>query len=483
MRANFTKCYLTHATGISAAPTCSHHVAFQVTAPTVRRSSYSSEVPKPWGRVSEKQYTRPLDGMEAVMRQISISHPHGRRTYDVAAAVKVRTRLTADQLTKKGRLAWQNLRYKHPLMASSIVDGNWIYNVPYGEELEAWTEKTFLSVDSTPKRTEDVLNDLGPAELPTLLHLKERNEFLLKLTHCHADGQGIAMWYNDFLHELSRPTIDTIQWKPGEEVKNLPPETWDAAEIPRLPQSWVEDHRGFFPKKQPKAPKTLCLETNPTEAHRESTYEFERYRFSVIDSQTIIAGARKRGITLAPFAHTAIALAAKEQTNLPDGIQHNTFLVSSLRGQCKGLPELGSHAVALRFGLWPIQVGIHGFSKTSKELMKCYSSYKSNMTSYIPIMTNVLADMDPDVVNDVMSTFIFSSVGDLSPYMRASYGEIELEDYWAINLPANPSIFIAMESRLGQLELRVCYNRAFYESSRIRSFLDSTGRILLEAAT
>ncbi|PYH37435.1 uncharacterized protein BO87DRAFT_394410 [Aspergillus neoniger CBS 115656] len=406
--------------------------------------------------------------MEVVMRQISISHPPGRRTYDVAAAIKVRTRLTEEELTKKGRLAWQNLRYKHPLMASSIVDGDWIYNVPYGKELEDWTEKTFLSLSSCQKYTEVVLNSLGPVEFPMLLHLKDRNEFMLKLTHCHSDAQGIALWFHDFLNELSCPVNDTVRWKPGEEVNNLPVETWDAAEIPRLPQSWVEDHRGFFPKKQLKAPRTLGLERKPTEAHLPSTYEFERYRFSVKCSETIIAGARKLGLTLTPFAHTAIALAAKEQANLPDGVQHNTFLVSSLREQCKGRPEL---------------VGIHDFSKTSKELMKCYSSYKSNMTSYIPIMTNVLADMDPDVVNDVMSTLIFSSVGDLSPYMRASYGEIELEDYWAINLPANNSIFIAMESRLRQLELRVCYNGAFYESSRIRSFLDSTGRILLKAAT
>eukprot|EP00136_Aspergillus_niger_P004356 XP_001394529.2 hypothetical protein ANI_1_2028094 [Aspergillus niger CBS 513.88] len=421
--------------------------------------------------------------MEAVMREFAISHPPGRRTYDVAAAVKVRTRLTGEQLTKKGRLAWQNLRYKHPLMASSVVGENWIYNVPYGKELEAWTEKTFLSVDSTPKGTEDVLNSLGPVELPMLLHFKDRNEFLLKLSHCHADGHGVTIWYNDFLNELSRPITDTVRWNPGEEVKNLPLETWNAAAIPRLTQSWVKDHRGFFPKKQPKASRTLGLATEPGTSQRESYYGFERHRFSAKETKTIIAGARNLGLTLTPFGHAAIALAAKEQGNLPDGVQQNTFLVSSLRGQCQGPPELGSDAAALRFGLWPIQIDIHNFPQTSKALMECYSSYKKNMTSYMPIMTNVLADMDPDVVNDVMSTFIISNMGDLSPYMRASYGEIDVEDYWAINLPANSSIFISMETRLGQLEIRVCYNSAYYDSARIRSLLNSACEILLDAST
>ncbi|KAI2915345.1 hypothetical protein CBS147343_3045 [Aspergillus niger] len=417
------------------------------------------------------------------MRQLAISHPPGRRTYDVAAAVKVRTHLTAEQLTKRGRLAWQNLRYKHPLMASSVVGGNWIYNVPHGKELEAWTEETFLSVDPTPMRTVDVLNSLGPIELPMLLHLKDRNEFLLKLSHCHADGQGVTMWCNDFLHELSRPTMDTIRWKPGEEVRNLPLETWDAAAIPQLTQSWVEDHRGFFPKKQPKASTTLDLAIEPEASQRQSYHGFERQRLSVKETETIVAGARNLGLTLTPFGHAAIALAAKKQGNLPDGVQHNTFLVSSFRGQCKGPPEQGSDAVALRFGLWPIQLGIHDFPQTSKALMECYSSFKKNMTSYMPIMTHVLADMDSDVVNDVMSTFIISNMGDLSPYIQASHGEIELEDYWAINLPANSSIFISMETRQGQLELRVCHNGAFYDSSRIRSLLNSACKIHLDAST
>ncbi|RDH36161.1 hypothetical protein BDQ94DRAFT_167780 [Aspergillus welwitschiae] len=421
--------------------------------------------------------------MEALMRQLAISHPPGRRTYDIAAAVKVRTHLTAEELTKRGRLAWQNLRYKHPLMASYVVGGNWVYNVPYGKELGAWTEKTFLSVDSTPKRTEDVLNSLGPVELPILLHLKDRNEFMLKLSHCHSDGHGVTMWYHDFLHELSRPTMNIIRWEPGEEVKNLPLETWDAAAIPRLTQSWVENHRGLIPKKQPKASKTLGLATEPETSQRESYHGFERHRFSVKETETIIAGARNLGLTLTPFGHAAIALAAKEQGNLPDGVQHNTFLVSSLRGQCQGPPELGSDAAAMRFGLWPIQIDIHDFPQTSKALMECYSAYKKNMTSYTPIMTNVLADMDTDVVNDVMSTFIISNMGDLSPYIRASYGEIELADYWAITLPANSSIFISMETRQGQLELRVCYNGSYYDSSRIRSLLKSACKILLDAST
>ncbi|PWY82506.1 hypothetical protein BO83DRAFT_454322 [Aspergillus eucalypticola CBS 122712] len=414
------------------------------TAPTVRRSSYSTEILKPWGRVSEKQYTRPLDGMEAVMRQISISHPPGRRTYDVAAAVKAQTRLTADELIKKGRLAWQNLRYKHPLMASSTVDRNRIYNVPYGKELEAWTQKTFKFMP------------LGTVEIPMLLHLKDRNEFMLKLAHCHSDAQGITLWFHDFLNELSCPNTDTVRWKPGEEVKNLPLGTCDAVDIPRLPQSWVEDHRGFFPKKQLKAPRTLGLVTEPEASQRQSAYEFERHRFSARETKTIIAGARKLGLTLTPFSHTAITLAAKKKENLPDGVQHNTFLVSSLRGQCKGPPELGSHAVGLRFGLWPIQVGIHEFSRTSKALMKCYSSFKNNMTS---------------------------NMGDCSPYIQASYGEIELDDYWAINLPANSSVFFIIETRLGQLEMRACYNSAFYDPPRIRSLIDSACKIFLDAST
>ncbi|PYH67529.1 uncharacterized protein BO88DRAFT_343972 [Aspergillus vadensis CBS 113365] len=438
-------------------------------------------MPKTWGRVSEKQYTRPVDGIEAVMRQMVTSNPPGRRTYDIAAVAKVRTTLTTEELTKKGRLAWQNLRYKHPLMASSVVDGNWIYNVPCSKGLESWTQKTFLSVDKTPKRIEDVLNRLGPVELPIMFHLKDRNEFLLNISHYHADGQGIAIWFHDFLTELSCPKTDTLRWEPGDEVKNLPLETRDAAAIPRLTQPWVEDHRGFFPKNQPKASKTLGLEIEPDASQRQLTFRFERRRFSVNETETIFAKARNLGLTPTPLAHTAIALAAKDQANLPDGVQHNTFLISSLRGQCKGPPELGSRAMAPRFGLWPIQVGVHDFPKTSKALKECYSSFKSNMSSYIPIMTHVLADMGADVSNDVLSTLIISNMGDASPYIQSSYDEIELEDYWAITLPANPSIVFIIESRLDQLEIRISYNNAYHDPSQIRSFMDSICKILLEA--
>ncbi|EHA19684.1 hypothetical protein ASPNIDRAFT_39107 [Aspergillus niger ATCC 1015] len=401
--------------------------------------------------------------MEALLRQLAISHPPGRRTYDIAAAVKVRTHLTAEELTKRGRLAWKNLRYKHPLMASSVIGGNW--------ELEVWTEKTFLAVDSTPKRTEDVLNSLGPVELPILLHLKDRNEFMLKLSHCHSDGHAVTMWYHDFLQELSRPTMNIIRWKPGEELRSSGSHNHGL----RITEG--------SSKKQSKASKALGLATEPETSQRVSYYGFERHRFSVKETETIIAGARDLGLTLTPFGHAAIALAAKEQGDLPDGVQHNTFLVSSLRGQCQGPPELGSDAAAMRFGLWPIQIDIHDFPQTSKALMECYSAYNKNMTSYTPVMTNVSADMDTDVVNDVMSTFIISNMGDLSPYIRASYGEIELADYWAITLPANSSIFTSMETRQGQLELKVCYNGAYYDSSRIRSLLKSACKILLDAST
>ncbi len=36
---------------------------------------------------------------------------------------------------------------------------------------------------------------------------------------------------------------------------------------------------------------------------------------------------------------------------------------------------------------------------------------------YIPIMRDVLADMDPDVVNDVMSSYIISNMGDCSRFV------------------------------------------------------------------
>ncbi|GKZ30585.1 hypothetical protein AbraIFM66950_009662 [Aspergillus brasiliensis] len=351
-------------------------------------------------------------------------------------------------------------------MASSVVDGHWIYNVPCDRDFDVWTKKTFLPLISPLESTEDVLNSLGLVELPMLLHLKDRNEFLLKPSHCHSDTQGIAMWFHDFLNELSRPNTDTVRWKLGEEVKNLPLETWDAAAVPKLTQSWVDDHRGFFPKKHPKASKTLSLANEPDPSQRQPAYRFERHRFSVKETDSVVASARRLGLTLTPFSHTAIALAAKEQGDLPDGVQHNTFLVSSLRGQCKGPPELGSHAVALRFGLWPIQIPVYGFRETSKALMNY-----------------VLADMDPDIVNDVMSSYIISNMGDCSSYIQASYGEIQLEDYWAINLPANSSIFFIIESRLGQLEMRTCYNSAFYDLSRIKSLLDLTCKVLLDAST
>ncbi|KAE8150663.1 hypothetical protein BDV25DRAFT_129357 [Aspergillus avenaceus] len=408
-----------------------------------------------WTKISSTQYTRPMDQMEKLIQKV-FNEPFGQRTHDVAAVARIKAPITTTDLEKKAKFAWKKLRLQHPLMGCVLQDDQWVYTAPTKEELDVWAQESFIPVEKA--RSEDVIRSIGPSDRPTLFYLKDSNEFLLHTAHDRLDGRGAGLWFHDFLTELSQCAATDPTWtSPGEEVHRLPPGPWPMASTD-FKEAWLKDAKGL-----PDKPHGVTI---------------QKHEFSESGTQQIRDAARRQNTTVTPLLHSAVAIAMKEHANLPDGVQHNTYLISDVRNHCPGPCHTGSRAAALRMGFWPLQVPIRGFNEVVADLSAAYESFKRDAETHLPVMPYVLDKMPSDIVHDILDSMLVSNMGNLSRFLPPSYRDIELMEYWAVALPAGSSLFFAFRTWNGRLAMRVCYDEHYYSQEQVQTVIQRICRII-----
>lgn len=194
-----------------------------------------------WREVSQGHYQRPLGANERFIKFVGDgAHTAGREQWSVSAtaALKFPDKTSTAYLKKSLHCAWKLFRFKHPGIASTVVDNEKgavvNYSVPDSESLDYWANETFFVIDDLAANAEDTISVLKPNQFLTGYFLSHRQEIIIHTAHWRTDGYGAIYLLDAFLHAikavLDNGSLPSIPW--GEEVSRLVPSLETALQLP-----------------------------------------------------------------------------------------------------------------------------------------------------------------------------------------------------------------------------------------------------------
>lgn len=429
-----------------------------------------------WTRSRAGQYHREFDQFERFMHDLSsVNTECGtsktkregapvRGNWDVIAGIQIEWSEKSELIEERARAAWRRLRYKHPSIAAHLSSGGWTYTIAAHENLEKWGHETFVSVDTSEAAS------FHEEKRPTMYFLRDLGEFRLHCPHSYLDGLGAAILFHDFLLELAGDDGKKV-WgtrHPGDEVTNLPKSLWSAADISHdTADTSSDDQLIHLPRSE-----ILCGLPSITGGNNtpENT-RIERVRLSTHQTEALYSTAKSRGLSVTHLVHAALAQAIKDIEGPVEWAQASALLLTNLRNFCTGDPALGSRAAALRIGIWPIEFAVHGLWGTAIAIREAYRGVLNSQRSSLPIMVPVLQKLLHARHPPLCESVILSSLGNVTPYLRPSYNDIKLRDFWATMRPMDSSIPVHLHSLFGRGNISFHYNRSYHTDQQIKMFM------------
>ncbi|QKX55323.1 uncharacterized protein TRUGW13939_02415 [Talaromyces rugulosus] len=194
-----------------------------------------------WREVSKGHYERPLGANERFIKFVGDrAHIAGREQWSVSVVATLRfpDKISPADLKRSLQYAWRLFRFKHPSIASTVIDdGNDAvvkYNVPDSKILDDWANETFFVIDDSATSAEDTISVMKPNEFLTGYFLSHRQEIIIHTAHWRTDGYGAIYLLDAFLHAI-KTVLDndgppSVPW--GEEVSRLVPSLETALQLP-----------------------------------------------------------------------------------------------------------------------------------------------------------------------------------------------------------------------------------------------------------
>ncbi|CRG91774.1 hypothetical protein PISL3812_08826 [Talaromyces islandicus] len=194
-----------------------------------------------WREVSKGYYQRPLGANERFIKFVGDrAHIAGREQWSVSvtATLKFPEEASTTDLNRSLREAWKLFRFRHPSIASTVVDDgtNAVvkYNVPDADSLDQWVNKTFFVTDDPATSAQDTISVLKPNEFLTGHFLSRQQEIIIHTAHWRTDGYGAIYLLDAFLQAikavLDNDGLPSMPW--GEEVSRLVPGLEMALQLP-----------------------------------------------------------------------------------------------------------------------------------------------------------------------------------------------------------------------------------------------------------
>lgn len=193
-----------------------------------------------WREISKDHYQRPLGANERFIKFVGDrAHIAGREQWSVSVAATLKFPASASTTDLKSSLqdAWKLFRFKHPSIASTVVNYEnepvVKYNVPDSGSLNHWVNETF-AIDDSATTAEEKISELKPNEFLTGYFLSRRQEIIIHTAHWRTDGYGAIYLLDAFLHAIKavfdNGGLPSIPW--GEEISRLVPSLETALQLP-----------------------------------------------------------------------------------------------------------------------------------------------------------------------------------------------------------------------------------------------------------
>jgi hypothetical protein len=424
-----------------------------------------------WIEISPGKHSRALDGLERFYATVGAAgHPLNREHWTITATAKFD--FDAADLVSIVKQAWIALRYDHPSMASTIIDGNRIYNVVKSEQdIDNWVDKTFTVVDETAA---ELFPKLYRAKQLMLYLMPKTQEIMLRCPHERSDGIGMVYLMNNLFELLSSPRVVKF----GDEAKNLSPSLMVAATIPKANDKQVAKVVKELETFVTAIPSIRLPVTNT------SGLPGKRLRttlkFSTEETTAIILAAKARGLTVTHAFHAAIILATKSLGN--SGEKYANFWLINCRDRCTAPFNSNKHPMGAYHWGGPIVISPTNFANTAIDVKTKYEDTRADkdlLPMFSTMCEAVIAGLSQPPPAPP-SAPILSSIGIIDSKLAAKYELISVNDFWLGDDMLSQEIETFLWSWQGMIELSGCYNETYYESVSAQEYLTAVKEILFD---
>ncbi|OOF91827.1 hypothetical protein ASPCADRAFT_210770 [Aspergillus carbonarius ITEM 5010] len=453
-----------------------------------------------WSQVSARRWERPTNGIEGYFTaagNFSASLMEGRHHYTIFSRVSVTLPFTSPAAaTAALRLAWQQLRYEQPMIATTIEGLTKVYEVPDEAALTQWVAATFIV--SPAANAEALTRIMTPIHQATLYYLPASAELVFRSHHALIDGVGTLMLWHRFLSILANPPSESPP-SFGDEPARLapsleavlqhpvPPKPALAAQGAQLVQACVQAMPGIGP-------------VNRVGTVAAGPVQNREWVFPERTSAALVQACKAQGFSVSAAVQAAYirTIVAHADPDAPGSRSHPHRYVTvnsvNLRPKLPAPYNTSQYAAALYYSPWGFIIDEipDSFLETARIVDHHYKTLfdptvNPDNLEITGALTQALRDIvqTPEfLAQPVSRDALFSSLGIMERYVQRGYGpegrKIVVQDVkMGVDVILGISMLFVYTFRD---TLRLCYsfNEAYEDPETIQSHLEEVQKVLVE---
>lgn len=440
-----------------------------------------------WRRLDQTHYVRDFDPLE-ISFDASCHDPSrpSHRSLDIFVRIAIDTCHEPRYIIEIMKKAWMEMRYLHPTLAAEVLRNKFRYTaITEKFSITDWVQETFVVQEFGTTMGDGKYQDLSVAKrinCPTLYYYPSERIIFFRCNHLLIDGKGVVFLFQDLLTEMARLEAggDIFHHPLGQDVKNLPSSTFDAAKISRSNPSWNENCLSKLPGFRENIEafeipsKNNMLEPGPGKVQSLELSEHE--------TEDLMASAKRYDLGITVFVHAALLQAGKKFSPETNHTTHSTTLILNLRKYCRSSrSDADRRAIALRIGFYPVQVEIGNFIETASHLKYHYKMITSQAGTIMSIMPPLLEQSAAAWGKTSYKSIIPNFVGDLTPFLSGTYGSFKFKEFWAVGIPTDERVYLGIQSSSNKLSIRAAYNETYHDDQQLAQYLNLIKQELLAA--
>lgn len=413
-----------------------------------------------WREESPKHWVRSLDSIESFFYSASsIKTPSGMA--HLMVRVGARLPLGIDCTIETIKEAWKTLRFYHPRIASSVVDGKLTYTIPSSQQLEEWLKAT-VYIDPVATSGLEVLATFKSLDTGVLIVLPTVREIIFEIPHCHIDGVGAMKFMNIILETLQAPPKKVTF---GDEHRNLSNSITFKLGLQDPSKSDLHQAREIIRDFSVGLPGLgLNLKHNMNSSH---AVRMEQVNFNPSESKRILKKSRSLGLSVTHVCHSSMIQAIHRFAETSSNTYSSLFFIS-LRERFQGRPGNPDSPVSLELTALPatIPTGRHQQSfERAKHLRNVYTKFK-NDTEHVRLHQPIYDFLSQAPNTKTEAQVLLSSLGIVEDHVAQNLG-----DFWVGVSTATPDLTVYIWTFESRLTLSAWYNEAFHTKKEMSVFL------------
>ncbi|GKU03637.1 hypothetical protein FLAG1_04272 [Fusarium langsethiae] len=436
-----------------------------------------------WKKVSNNQWERPLDGLEAffvVTANMSAKLCDGREHYTLFASLNVE--IDSSDVISDLRHAWRQLRYEQPQISTTIQDMKRVYTIPDEDDLDRWLNETFIVSDAL--NVEEMQKVIKPIKQITLYYVPKSSELVIRGHHYTIDGTGMELLCDSFLNALAHPDKDITFRDESARLAPVMEEVLGFSEPSVQAREKAEELLGSYLRNQPAIGPISKLGSVPS-----GKCQNAELVFSPEITDLLVKACHRKSITVTSAIHAAYVSTLMEHVD-PDSEKSRYTSMNQFDLRPYLPPPYNSskyaasvyyaphpHIINLPASYWDLVDSFTRYYKTTfkqnPDALEMTGAFKRGMHQVVSSPEFLEAPAPKDA--------LVSSLGIVENFINHEYGnKIKVNDFeFGTDIVLGMSMLFFYTFQ-GKLRLVHSFNDGFQKAEDIMVCLESIQRTLIE---